>query len=122
LQGRYEEAEQFTRASEAAAAPDDVSSQCEWRAVRALICARTGQLDAAENLAREAVHLIAGTDYLDQHADALVGLAEILHLSDQAEAAETSAHKALELYERKDNAVSAGRVKALLEQLKTIST
>jgi class 3 adenylate cyclase/tetratricopeptide (TPR) repeat protein len=122
LQGRYEEAEQFTRASEAAAAPDDVSSQCEWRAVRALICARTGQLDAAENLAREALHLIEGTDYLDQHADALVGLAEILHLSDQTEPANASARKALQLYERKGNVVSAGRVMALLEQRKTIPT
>jgi class 3 adenylate cyclase len=122
LQGRYQEAEHFTQASEAAAAPDDVSSQSEWRAVRALICARTEQLDAAEDLAREAVQLIERTDYLDQHADALVGLAEILHLSDQSGPAETSARKALQLYERKGNVVSAGRVKAFLEQLKTIST
>jgi len=122
LQGRYKEAEHFTQASEAAAASDDVASQSEWRAVLALIRASTGQLDAAEKLAREAVQMIERTDYLDQHADALVGLAEILHLSDQTEPAKLTAHKALQLYERKGSTVSAGRVRALLEQRNTIST
>ncbi len=121
LQGRYQEAEHFTRASEAAAASDDVASQGEWRAVRALICARTGELDAGEKLAREAVQLLERTDYVDLHADALVGLAEILQLSDQTEPAKTSAHKALQLYEQKGNVVSAGQARALIERLKNDS-
>jgi len=121
-QGRYDEAEHFTRASEAAAAGDDVASQSEWRAVQALICARTGQLDAAQELAREAVELLEPTDYLAHHADALVGLAEILHRSEQTDSAKAAARKALQLYEQKGNAVSAGQVRALLELLKASPT
>ena len=36
-QGEYDEAERFSRASEAAAAPDDVMSQVLWRTARAKV-------------------------------------------------------------------------------------
>ena len=118
-QGRYEEAEHFTRASETAAADDDVSSQSDWRAVRALVFAETGKLDEAQQLAREAVELVERTDYLDHQADAVVGLAQILHRSGKADSARANARRALELYEQKGNRVSARRTELLLEQFDT---
>ncbi len=121
-QGRYEEAEHFTRISEEAAASDDFASQSEWRSVRALVYASQGLLAEAEHLAREGVEIIEPTDYLDQRAEALVGLAEILHRRDEVDAAATTARSALRLYDEKGNAVSAERTRALLQRIERLPT
>ncbi len=122
LQGRYEEAEHYTRISEEAAASDDFASQSDWRAVRALVHAARGRLDEAERLARESVAIIERTDYLDQHADALIGLAEILDRTDRGDSAATTMREALELYEQKGNVVSAERARASIEGIERKSS
>ena len=55
--GEYEEAARCSRASEDAAATDDVFSQMLWRTSRAKILVRQGEHERAEALAREAVRL-----------------------------------------------------------------
>jgi tetratricopeptide (TPR) repeat protein len=51
-QGRFEEADRFTDASEELAATADMTSQISWRAVRAKILARRGEFTAAEDRVR----------------------------------------------------------------------
>jgi tetratricopeptide (TPR) repeat protein len=112
-----EEAESFTRISEGAADPSDLSSQIGWRSVRAKVLARRGSLDEAERLARDAVTLADGTDFVDEAGDALSDLAEVLVLTGRNEAARAELLRALELYERKGNLVLAERARRRLAEL-----
>ncbi|MGH2578075.1 MAG: hypothetical protein ACRDG9_10065, partial [Actinomycetota bacterium] len=56
-QGRHEQAEEFTRVSEDAAADDDYSAQVPLRSVRAKVLAHGGEMGLALRLADEAVAL-----------------------------------------------------------------
>ena len=95
--------------SERTAATDDLSTQVMWRSVRGKILARQGRGEEALALAREAVRLIERTDLLCDHADALLDLAEVLSLDPHPTADEerTLVLKAVALYEKKGNIVSA---------------
>lgn len=116
-QGRDEEALRLSQVSEASAAGDDVDSQVRWRLARAPVLSRRGDSGQAERLAREAVELVAGTDVIDLHADALVELAAVLRRADRPGEAVAALREAGTLYQRKGNVVSAGRVKAALAEL-----
>jgi tetratricopeptide (TPR) repeat protein len=113
-QGRFEEAEGFCRASREAAAADDLSAQVQWRGVQGKILARQGKREEAEALARDAVALVAATDFLTYHGDAMLDLAEVLELSRKSAEAEAANRQGLELYERKGNLVAAERAKSQL--------
>lgn len=117
LQGRLDEAERFAGLARETAAPDDVTSQVDWRRVRAKVLARRGETEGAESLAREAVELAAGTDYIVQHGDALMDLAEVLRLAGRSADAIPAVRQAIELYERKENAVSAGKARVVMAEL-----
>ena len=54
-----------------------------------------------ESLAREAVDLAACTDHLEEHADALMTLAEVLRRAGRAAEATPALREALRLYEQK---------------------
>ncbi|MGZ4414456.1 MAG: AAA family ATPase [Gaiellaceae bacterium] len=114
-QGRYSEAEEFTRASEEAARANDVLSNVMWRSVRGTVRARQGELDAAEALAREAVSFAAQSDFLNVHGDALMDLAEVLRLARRSKEAARALEEAVRLYEQKGNIVSAAKARSLLE-------
>ncbi|HYN18144.1 MAG TPA: adenylate/guanylate cyclase domain-containing protein, partial [Actinomycetes bacterium] len=86
-QGRDGEAEAFSRTGEDLADTDDVDAQMRWRRARARVLARHGDMEAAERLAREALALVADTDALNDHANTLLDLAEILRLADRPEEA-----------------------------------
>ena len=118
-QGRYEEAERYTRISEETAARDDYASQILWRTVRAMAFAREGRLDDGEQLAREAVTLAEATDNIDFHGDALMALAEVLCLAERPSEAVPVIEEALHLFELKGNVVSARKARALLGELQT---
>jgi predicted ATPase/class 3 adenylate cyclase len=116
-QAEYEEAERFSRAGERAAAPDDVFSQILWRAARAKIRARRGDLNGAELLARNAVDLAEQTDLLNTQADALLDLAEVLALGGRPDEARVTAAEAARRYERKGNRPSLERARRLAKEL-----
>ena len=88
-------------------AAEDADAQVGWRRVRARVLARRGELDEANRLAREAVDMISGTDYLPQQADAQADLSEVLRLSGKPDEAEAAQLEALRLYEQKGNVVAA---------------
>jgi ATP/maltotriose-dependent transcriptional regulator MalT len=113
-QGRYPEAEAFTRESEKASRPNDVLSNVMWRSVRASVRAQQGELVEAEILAREAVGFAAMSDFVNVHGDALVDLADVLRLGNRSDEANDALLGAAELYQQKGNVVSAARARSFL--------
>jgi class 3 adenylate cyclase/tetratricopeptide (TPR) repeat protein len=118
-QGRFAEAESMSvRAEELVAVdPSDLDAQYRWRAVRAKVLARRGDYAAGEALAREAVALTAGTDWLNTRADVHLDLAEVLQLAGRSEAALSAVDEALRLYEAKENVVAARKAQARRAEL-----
>src|SRR5205823_4811331 len=84
VQETYEEAVRFSEISDETGAPADVVTQAVWRAARGQALAYLGEHERAETLAREAVALTEGTDFLDLQASTLASLADVLRLSGQA--------------------------------------
>ena len=121
-QGRYEEAESFALVSKRSAQAGDIDPQARWRATYAKVLAKLGELDRAEELAREAVQLCEGTDFLDLRGDVAVALAEVLHSGGKDEAAILAAREALGFYEQKGNVVSAGKASLVLAELQAKPT
>jgi tetratricopeptide (TPR) repeat protein len=113
LQGRDREALRFTEEVEATAWVD-VPEQFLWRKARARVLAAQGDVQQAERLAREAVELAARTDHLEEHADALMTLAEVLRQDGRAEEATPALREALRLFEHKGNTVLAARAREAL--------
>ena len=116
-QRRFDESERFTHVSQELGPLDDFATQVEWRGTRAKLLARRGELEAAVALAEEAVAMAADTDYLNLQGDICTDLAEVLTLGGKIDDAASRCREALEIYERKGNTVSAGRVRAMLEDL-----
>lgn len=114
VQGRYGDAEELTVVSERAAFRDDVISQIAWRATRARVRARLGDVDGGESLAREAVGRAAETDWPSLRVAALLSLAEVLVLAGRgAEAAPLTA-EAVDILEAKGNLAAPHRAGSVL--------
>ena len=113
-QGHLERAFELSEVSERATAPDDLSAGVQWRAVRAKLLARKGELRQAQTFAREAVAMAEETDFLVLRGDACMDLAEVLRVLGRPGDAEPAVEQALGLYEQKQNVVSAGRARAWL--------
>jgi hypothetical protein len=115
-QGRYAEAEELTRLAEELSGDDDLTSQALWRSVRAKALARRSLEVDAEELAREAVALLEGTDALILQADALEDMAEVFELAG-GNGARECLKEALNRLELKEDIVSVVRVRASLRDL-----
>ena len=72
---------------------------------------------AAERVARQSVAVIAETDFLNDHGDALMDLAEVRRLAGYADEAIDVVQQALRLYRRKGNVVSEAAASRALEEL-----
>ena len=116
-QERYDEAARYSAVSEEAALADDLMAQYQWRAVRAKILARQGMVAEAEQIGLEAVTIARKSDYINEQADVLMSLSEVLQVARKSEEAVTVTEEALRLYERKGNVVSARRARELLVEL-----
>ena len=117
-QNRDDEALRFSEISEQVTARDDLVPQVQWRAARAKLFARAGDMEAAERLAREAVALAEETpDFLLLRADALRDLGEVLAATGDRAAAVAATEQALELYERKGCVVSTAATRKRLTEL-----
>jgi tetratricopeptide (TPR) repeat protein len=116
-QGRYDEAEELTRLSEATTAPDDLASLVGWRRTRALELAERGDLNEAERLVREAVELASRSDSPMQSGEVAFALATVLERMGRADEAAVEARRSADLYTRKGMESSAARAQALLDSL-----
>jgi len=120
-QGRYEEAERLTRVTEELARPLDVAAQISWHVVRATSLAGRGELESAEALARDAVRAAEQTDDLNRQGRVLVALAEIVRSAGREAEAVSLLERALDLFERKGNLVSADKLRSVLAERATRS-
>ena len=117
LQGeRDEDALRLTELAERSATPGVADEDIGWRRVRAKLLARRGELEEAERLAREAAARAALTDLLDDHAQVLADLAEVLRLGGRRKESAKAIDEAIHLYERKGNVVAAETLRALLAE------
>jgi tetratricopeptide (TPR) repeat protein len=114
--GHDDEALRLTELAERASTPGVADEDIGWRRVRAKLLARRGDLGEAERLAREATGRAALTDLLDDHAQALADLAEVLRIGDRPDESTTVLEEALHLHERKGNFAGAARLRAALAE------
>jgi ATP/maltotriose-dependent transcriptional regulator MalT len=115
-QGRYDEAEHYTRESEAAARANDVMANVLWRAGRARVLAARGELASAEALADEAIAFADPSDFVVIHALACQAQAEVLRRAGRHTEARAAVDRAVALFEQKGDAVSAARAPSVLGQ------
>jgi predicted ATPase len=115
--GEFVESARFSKASEDAAAADDVFSQILWRTSRAKLLARQSDFERAEALAREAVRLGEPTDLLNEKADTLADLAEVLRMAGRGGEARAAFEQAAGLYERKGNLPALARARSSAHEL-----
>ena len=113
---RDDEAWEFGKVARETSSSDDVISQAGGRAVQARVLARRGDKQGAEELAREAVAIISQTDYLDQHAGALVHLATVLQEAGKPDEAIASAREAMALYDRKGATFFVEKTQRLIDE------
>jgi class 3 adenylate cyclase/tetratricopeptide (TPR) repeat protein len=119
-QGRDDEALALSKTAEEIAAADDVVSQALWRAVRAPIVARAGDIAEAETLARTAVELLRQSETPSLQSDALLELANVLNLARRNYEVREVIREAIALYEAKGNVVSAAQLKGRAEGLANV--
>jgi class 3 adenylate cyclase/tetratricopeptide (TPR) repeat protein len=117
VQGKYDEAERFANLGRETGSSDDIETQARWRGAQAKVFARHGDFEAAERLAREAVELVAPTDFLELRGDVLMDVAEVFRLATRDEDAASAAQRAREAYEAKGMVVPARDAAAFIEEL-----
>jgi class 3 adenylate cyclase/tetratricopeptide (TPR) repeat protein len=110
---RDEEALAFTRTAEQISAADDTESNALWRAVRATLLARAGDLAAAERLASEATELVRPTESPLLKAEVFADLATVLRMADRSDEARAATDEAVAHYRSKGDAVQAARLHAM---------
>jgi DNA-binding SARP family transcriptional activator/class 3 adenylate cyclase/DNA polymerase III delta prime subunit len=115
--GRFDEARELAEKNAEDAGPD-LAARIAWLGVQAKLHAHAGSRDEAEGLARAGVALARDTDYLLFHADALVALAEILAMVGRPLEASSQLLRAVDLYERKGNVVSAREARTSITMLR----
>jgi tetratricopeptide (TPR) repeat protein len=113
--GDVDEAWRFGAIARDTSSTDDVVSQAGGRAVQAQVLSRRGSHDEAMTLAREAVTIMARTDYLAEHGRVTVELAEVLHAADHIDEAVAAAREARDLFERKGATIYVDRTQRLLD-------
>ena len=111
---REEEADRWCEVASRSGAVDDVQTQAGWRSARARILARRGVATEAHALANEAVGLTEATDHLNQRAHCLLSLAEVLRTMGRIDKALEAAHRATDLYARKENVIGMKQAQASL--------
>jgi class 3 adenylate cyclase/tetratricopeptide (TPR) repeat protein len=116
-QGRYDEAEEWTLRSEAAAGLEDTEAQAMWQVTRARILARRNEFDLAVRLGRKAVSLLEGADTPDARGSALTDLAEVLILAGRPEEAKVPLEEALAVYQAKGHLVGAEKARGMIAGL-----
>jgi ATP/maltotriose-dependent transcriptional regulator MalT len=118
-QGHDDEAINVLDVADEIAQADDFDPQVRSRFVRARILARRGDIIEANRLSAEAVELIAVTEQIVLHGEALVARAEVLQASGNLDGCEARLREALELFERKESTAHTVPTRELLAKLST---
>jgi ATP/maltotriose-dependent transcriptional regulator MalT len=75
--GRFDEAEPLAQLSRDLATDADIDTQTLWRCIVGKLLARRGSAQEGEALVRESIEMLASTDAVLFHCDALLDLAEV---------------------------------------------
>ena len=118
---RPDEARVYARISRELADADDVYSQVLWRVVEAKCLARSGTVDEAQALAKEAIALVATTADIELRADTLLDYAEVLRLIGLENEQGPHLREALALYRQKGDVVLAVAAERLAESAAVIA-
>jgi class 3 adenylate cyclase/tetratricopeptide (TPR) repeat protein len=119
-QDRLEDAAGYCAICRELASPDDISSQFLWRSIQGKILARTGDLENALSLGKEAVALIDPLEDPDAAASTLLDLAEIYELGGRLDDARDAARRAEALLDAKQDIVSRDRARKRLADLGSV--
>jgi DNA-binding SARP family transcriptional activator len=111
-QGRFAEADTWSRAAERAAAEDDLDARLAWQPVRAKLLARSGEHDDAERMVRAAGVAAQNTDALNKRARVLLDLADVLRLVGREGDTPELIEQARRDFEQKGNLAGADRIAA----------
>jgi tetratricopeptide (TPR) repeat protein len=114
---RLDEAEQWAETVQELTTEADPAATGPALGVAARARARRGDFQEAERLGREAVASFAGTDFLDQIADAHADLADVLRLAGREAEEVEELRRALALYEQKGHLVGANLMRERLREL-----
>jgi tetratricopeptide (TPR) repeat protein len=114
VQGRHEEALALTELTERITNAWDAQPHVAWRRVRAKLLAHRGEIEEAERFAREATALASRTDFLDDRAETLADLAEVLRLAGKPAESAVARQEAIRLHEEKGNVAAAEALRRLL--------
>ncbi|CAN5772871.1 AAA family ATPase [soil metagenome] len=106
--GRTAEAEEV-----AARAPSGKYQRAFTASAMAQVRARQGRFEEVFQLSDEALRAFEGTDLLCWHAEVLEDRADVMRLAGRSDDALAATLQALELYERKGDIVSAGRLREM---------
>ena len=112
--GRGEEMRAAISLAQENGAPDDISTQADWRLVAAMAAADEGLQDEADRLIADAVEMIEPTDFLELRADVFEALAHVQVQAGRLDAWQAALQRALGEHEQKGNLVAANRVQELL--------
>ena len=113
--GRDEEAERFVIVAEETATRGDTVSHVGIAIARALIiCARSGNLEEAERLARHAADLIDTTDFSDWRGRTRMDLGEVLRVAGKPAEAAAAIREAIAILDAKADVVMAARAREAL--------
>jgi hypothetical protein len=117
MQGRFGDADRYSRIAESAASEDDIEPQIFWRGTRAKLVARAGDARLAEQLSNTAVMLARETDFVLHHGAALSDRAEVMTLLDRPDLAARDLEELIAAYERKGIRLSLVEARNRLQAL-----
>ena len=114
-QGRWDDAEPH---AEFAAASGTRLAVPVGKGSLARVRAHQGRVDEGEALAREAVALLAGTDFLIDRADVFTDLADVLLVAGRPAEAADALEQAIALYDQKGDIVTPVRVRGQINEIR----
>ena len=116
--GERDEAERTAIEGENLGGSEDVVNFAIGRGVRARVAADRGDLAAADELAREAVHYSPETDFPLMHGDAYRTLAYVHHAAGRPDDEREALERALVAYRRKEIVPLIRETERLLEAIR----
>ena len=109
--GRVDEALELADETERLAQRDDFEPLARLRMVRARALGRRGEIDAADDLIRDAAERVESTDYMLMQLDLAFARADVDRLAGRTDGARQALERAVEVAEAKGNRVAAERAR-----------
>jgi class 3 adenylate cyclase/tetratricopeptide (TPR) repeat protein len=112
--GKDEDAQEALERSQEVTSPEDIADVVGLAALEAVLRARRGELDEAQELAKRALTRGDETDFVDMRLDARWSAAEVFELAGRGDEAKALLEESVEIAERYGHLVAAQRVRSRL--------